>query len=89
MSAANSRANRRRSNPAVVEHVSAHQTARLGLFVRIIGIGRAKVKIGMVNPAYNFSRYVCVGLEARPHDAEAGGRNRRFERTRAPGARGG
>ncbi len=45
-----SRANGRRSKiRAVVEHVFAHQKARMILFVRTIGIGRAKMKIGMVN----------------------------------------
>jgi IS5 family transposase len=59
MSEATSRANGRRSKiRAFVEHVFAHQKARMGLFVRTIGIGRAKVKIGMVNLAYNLSRYV-------------------------------
>lgn len=28
------------------------------LFIRTIGIGRAKVKIGMANIAYNMLRYV-------------------------------
>jgi len=59
MSDGTSRANGRRSKiRAFVEHVFAHQKARIGLFVRTIGIGRAKVKIGMVNFAYNLSRYV-------------------------------
>ncbi|MGN7964159.1 hypothetical protein [Brucella sp. 22210] len=30
----------------------------MGMFVRIIGIARATMKIGMVNLAYNISRYV-------------------------------
>jgi transposase, IS5 family len=59
MSEATSRANGRRSKiRAFVEHVFAHQKARMGLFVRTIGMGRARVKIGMVNLAYNLSRYV-------------------------------
>ncbi|EEY24727.1 predicted protein [Brucella sp. F5/99] len=30
----------------------------MGMFVRTIGIARAAMKIGMVNLAYNISRYV-------------------------------
>ena len=59
MSEATSRANGRRSKiRALIEHVFAHQKARMGLFVRTIGIGRAKVKIGLANLAYTFGRYV-------------------------------
>ena len=59
MSEATSRANGRRSKiRAFVEHVFAHQKARMGLFVRTIGIGRARVKIGMANLACNLRRYV-------------------------------
>jgi transposase, IS5 family len=53
------RANGRRSKVrAFVEHVFAQQKARMGLFVRTIGIARARTKIGMVNLAYNLTRYV-------------------------------
>jgi IS5 family transposase len=59
MSEAMARANGRRSKiRAAVEHVFAHQKARMGLFVRTIGIARARTKIGMVNLAYNLTRYV-------------------------------
>lgn len=59
MSEAMARANGRRSKiRATVEHVFAHQKARMGLFVRTIGIARARTKIGMVNLAYNLTRYV-------------------------------
>jgi IS5 family transposase len=59
MSEAMARANGRRSKVrAAVEHVFAHQKARMGLFVRTIGIARARTKIGMVNLAYNLTRYV-------------------------------
>jgi len=52
------RANGRRSKVrAFVEHVFAHQKARMGLFVRTIGIARARAKIGMANLAYNLIRY--------------------------------
>lgn len=59
MSEATSRANGRRSKiRALVEHVFAQQKSRMGLFVRTIGIERARTKIGMANLAYNLSRYV-------------------------------
>jgi IS5 family transposase len=52
MSEATSRANGRRSKiRAFVEHVFAQQKSRMGLFVRAIGIARARTKIGMVNLA--------------------------------------
>ena len=34
------------------------EKSRLGLFIRTIGMDRAKVKIGMANFAYNLTRYV-------------------------------
>jgi transposase, IS5 family len=59
MSEATARANGRRSKiRAFVEHVFAHQKSRMGLFVRTIGIARARTKIGMANLAYNLTRYV-------------------------------
>lgn len=41
-----------------VEHVFAQQKDRMGLFIRTIGLARAKVKIGMANLVYNFKRLV-------------------------------
>jgi IS5 family transposase len=41
-----------------VEHVFAEQKNRIGLFIRTIGIARARVKIGMTNLVYNFKRLV-------------------------------
>jgi len=59
MSEAMSRANGRRSKiRAFVEHVFAQQKTRMGLIVRTIGIARARTKIGMVNLAYNLTRFV-------------------------------
>lgn len=59
MSETTSRANGRRSKiRAFVEHVFAQQKSRMGLSVRTIGIARARTKIGMVNLAYNLTRYV-------------------------------
>jgi transposase, IS5 family len=59
MSEATSRANGRRSKVrAFVEHVFAQQKSRMGLFIRTIGIARARTKIGMANLAYNMTRFV-------------------------------
>lgn len=59
MSEAMSRANGRRSKiRAFVEHVFAQQKSRMRLFVRTIGIARARTKIGMANLAYNLTRFV-------------------------------
>jgi IS5 family transposase len=41
---------------APVEHVFAVQKCRLGLIVRTVGMARARVKIGLANLAYNFTR---------------------------------
>ena len=55
------RANAKRSKVrAAVEHVFAHQKERMGLFVRTIGLKRARLKIGMVNLAYNMTRFVWL-----------------------------
>ncbi|WP_145198765.1 transposase [Sphingobium sp. B2] len=53
------RANAARSKVrSVVEHVFATQKSRMALFVRTIGIERARMKIGMANLAYKFKRLV-------------------------------
>lgn len=41
-----------------VEHVFAYQKGPMALFVRTIGMARAKTKIVMANLAYNFRRYL-------------------------------
>jgi IS5 family transposase len=57
-------ANRQRANAARskvrahVEHPFAEMKDRMGLFIRTIGITRAKVKIGMANIAFNMKRLV-------------------------------
>jgi IS5 family transposase len=57
MSVRISRANGRRSRVrSAIEHVFARQKGPMGLFVRTIGIVRAKAKIGMANLAYNMTR---------------------------------
>ncbi|WP_206079177.1 transposase [Allomesorhizobium camelthorni] len=43
---------------ALVGHVFAQQKARMDMFVRTIGIARARTKIGMTNLAHNLTRYV-------------------------------
>lgn len=40
------------------QHVLAVQKSWMALFVRTIGIDRAKMKIGMENLAHNFNRLV-------------------------------
>lgn len=58
------RANAKRSAVrSAVEHVFAGQKHRMGLFIRTIGIARARIKIGMANLAYNFQR--LAWLEGR------------------------
>ena len=54
---ADARANAARSAvSSAVEHVFAGQKHRMKLFIRTIGIERARIKIGMANLVYNFSR---------------------------------
>lgn len=43
---------------ARVEHVFAHQKAKMGLFIRTIGIARAEAKITLANLAFNMHRLV-------------------------------
>ena len=43
-----------------VEHVFAEEKDRMKLFIRTIGLARAKVKIGMANLVYNFKRLVFL-----------------------------
>ena len=54
-----------------VEHVFAAQKCRLGLVVRTVGMVRARVKIGLANLAYNFTRLAWLKAELRPRDAKA------------------
>ena len=61
------RANARKSMVrSKVEHVFAHQKGLMGLTVRSIGIARARVKIGLVNLAYNIRRFVWLSGRAAP-----------------------
>lgn len=49
-----------------VEHVFAHQKGLMGLVVRTIGLARARVKIGLVNLAYNMRRFVWLSGRGVP-----------------------
>ena len=62
------RANGRRAAVrARVEHVLAHQKARMGLAIRTIGIARARAAVTLANMAYNTTRWRW--LEGRPAPA--------------------
>jgi transposase, IS5 family len=55
------RANARKSAiRSAVEHVFARQKGPMGLFIRTIGIARAKTKIGLANLVYNMQRMVWL-----------------------------
>jgi IS5 family transposase len=47
-----------------VEHVFAHQKGLMGAVVRTIGLARARVKIGLVNLAYNMRRLVWLSARS-------------------------
>ena len=65
LSALHRKANQARSKVrGAVEHVFAHQKTLMRLFVRTIGLGRATVKIGMVNLAYNMRRFIWLETRA-------------------------
>jgi IS5 family transposase len=49
-----------------VEHVFAAQKCRLGLLVRTVGMVRARVKIGLANLAYNFTRLAWLNGRIAP-----------------------
>lgn len=67
MSDQKARANAARSKVrSAVEHVFAHQKGPMSLFIRTIGIGRARIKIGMANIAYNMRRFVWLSGRAAP-----------------------
>jgi transposase, IS5 family len=49
-----------------VEHVFAHQKGLMGVFIRTIGLARAKVKIGLANLADNMRRFVWLQGRSAP-----------------------
>ena len=60
-------ANRRKSRVrARVEHVFADQAAIGGRFVRTIGLERARLRIGLVNLAYNLRRWAWLAAHVPP-----------------------
>jgi len=59
------RANGRKSKVrACIEHVFAEQKSRMGLFVRTVGLARARLKIGLANLTYNLKRLVFLERQA-------------------------
>lgn len=65
--ARSARANRRKSRiRARVEHVFADQAAIGGRFVRTIGLERARLRIGLVNLAYNLRRWAWLAANVPP-----------------------
>ena len=45
---------------AAVAHVFADQKSRMGLFIRTVGLARARTKIGLVDLTYNIRRLVFL-----------------------------
>jgi transposase, IS5 family len=67
MPARTARANAKKSAVrAHVEHIFAEQKARMGLFVRTIGLARATTKIGLANLVYNMRRLLWLEQKAAP-----------------------
>ena len=65
LTAAQAKANAARSKVrSAVETVFAAQQHRFGLFIRSIGVTRARMKIGLANIAYNVTR--LIWLKTRP-----------------------
>jgi IS5 family transposase len=61
------RANGRKSAVrAAVEHVFARQKGPMGLYIRTIGLARARTKIGMANLVYNMKRIVWLTVQTAP-----------------------
>ena len=61
------RANARKSAVrATVEHVFARQTGAMGLFIRTIGVARARTNIGLANLTYNMQRMVWLADQIAP-----------------------
>src|SRR5215468_2749028 len=61
------RANARKSAVrSAVEHVFARQKGPMGLFIRTIGIARARTKIGLANLTYNMQRLIWLTGQTAP-----------------------
>jgi len=67
LTAAQKSANRARSGVrSAVERVFAAEKHGFGLFIRTIGIDRARTKIGLANLAYNLRRYLWISRKSAP-----------------------
>ena len=67
MPARTARTNAKKSKVrAHIEHVFAEQKARMGLFVRTIGLARATTKIGLANLVYNMRRLLWLERQTAP-----------------------
>jgi transposase, IS5 family len=67
MSRRTARANGRKSAVrAAVEHVFARQKGPMGLYIRTIGIARARTKIGLANLVYNMKRLIWLIGQTAP-----------------------
>ena len=65
MSLRSARANARKAKVrAGIEHVFAAQKSRMGLFIRTVGLARARTKIGLANLVYNVKRLVFLERQA-------------------------
>jgi len=51
---------------AAVEHVFARQKGPMGLFIRTIGLARARTKIGLANLLYNMQRMAWLAAQTAP-----------------------
>ena len=51
---------------SAVETVFAAQKHGFGLFVRTVGLARARVKIGLANLTYNFGRFIWLEKRREP-----------------------
>ena len=51
---------------AQIEHIFAEQKARMGLFVRTIGLARATTKIGLANLVHNMRRLIWLERQPAP-----------------------
>jgi transposase, IS5 family len=61
------RANARKSAVrSAVEHVFARQKGPMGLFIRTIGIARARTKIGLANIVFNMKRALWLAAQSAP-----------------------
>jgi len=55
------RGNKKRASVrAHIEHVFAVQKDKMDLFIRTIGIERARVKVGLANLVYNMKRLIFL-----------------------------